>query len=146
LTCETVFLNRLHKNGYRMTVQREMVLASLHEIGHPASAEELFDLVTKQNANVELSTIYRTLELLNSMDLVTVIHTANKPHLYELSGEHVSHLCLVCRVCGGITRVDIDRFTPFFDNLEDFSNFQVDLNILSFQGVCEDCRERNIFQ
>jgi Fur family ferric uptake transcriptional regulator len=144
LTCETVFQNRLHQRGFRMTIQREIVLAALHQIGHPASAEELHELVAEKNTNIELSTVYRTLDLLNSMDLVTVIHTGNKTHLYELSGEHASHLCLVCHVCGKIIRVDIDRFQPFFNQLEDRSHFQIDLNNLSFQGICEGCRKQGL--
>jgi Fur family ferric uptake transcriptional regulator len=144
LSCETIFQNRLHQRGFRLTVQREMVLAALHQVGHPASAEELHALVARENANIELSTIYRTLELLNSMDLVTVIHTGNKTHLYELSGDHVTHLCLVCRVCGKIIRVDIDRFQALFDQLEDKIHFYVDLNNLSIQGLCEACRKQTM--
>jgi Fur family ferric uptake transcriptional regulator len=144
LSCETIFLNQLHKHGFRLTIQREMVLDALHQVGHPASAEELHEWVAGKNANVELSTVYRTLDLLNSMNLVSVIDTGNKTHLFELSGEHASHLCLVCRVCGKIIRVDTDPFLPLFENVRSRAGFHVDLSNLTIPGLCEACQQAEL--
>jgi Fur family ferric uptake transcriptional regulator len=88
MSCEALFLKELHQRGFRLTPQREMVLLVLHRIGHPASAEEIFARVGEKSASVEISTIYRTLDLLSSLNLVSVIDTGDKQRLYELIGAH----------------------------------------------------------
>jgi len=146
LSCETIFLNQLRKCGFRLTPQREMILSALHQIRHPAPAEELLALVAERSASVELSTIYRTLDLLNSMNLVTVIDKGDKQRLYELVGTKAPHMHLVCQECGKIIPIQIDLFQPLLSRLEDQAHFQVDLSKLTISGICEECKQAELLE
>ena len=73
MSCEQEFFKQLHQRGFRLTPQRELVLKVLHEIDRAASADEIYTQVSARNSAVELSTVYRTLDLLTSFNLVTVI-------------------------------------------------------------------------
>ena len=50
---------RLRSRGLRMTAQRDRILAAVRQLGH-ATPEQINDAV----ADVDLTTVYRTLELL----------------------------------------------------------------------------------
>lgn len=140
MSCEALFLAQLRKRGFRLTPQREMVLVVLHHIGHPAGAEEIFARVAEKSASVERSTIYRTLDLLVSMQLVTVIDIGEKQQrLFELVENGTPHLHLVCRACGKISGVDLERLRPLMDQLLESEGFHADWNNLTLPGLCQAC-------
>jgi len=140
MSCEAFFLEQLHQLGYRLTPQREMVLVVLHEIGHPAAAEEIFTRVAEKSSSIELSTVYRTLDLLHSMNLVTIIDKGEKLRFYELEGNFAPHMHLVCRSCGKITSVEMAYLQSFLDHLRESLHFNPDLGNIVLQGVCKECK------
>ena len=139
MTCENLFLNKLRQRGFRLTSQRKAVLLTLHEIAYPASVEEIFGRVAQKNAGVELTTVYRTLDLLNSLGMVTIIDSGDKQRLYELASSESPHLHLVCRVCGKITGVELEPFHALVDQIKQLAHFKVDLGSIIVQGTCVDC-------
>ena len=144
MSCEQIFQKQLHRQGLRLTPQREKVLSVLHGIGRAASAEELFGLVAQRDASVDRSTVYRTLDLLCEMSLVAVIDSGEKQRLYELSGAEAPHLHLVCRACGKITGVELERLHPLLDDLKAGYHFIADLGSLTLQGLCDSCAGKNL--
>jgi Fur family transcriptional regulator, ferric uptake regulator len=146
MSCEALFLEQLRRRGFRLTPQRELVLQGLHQIGHPAPAEELFAWVLEHSSGpqkapgLELSTVYRTLELLHSMNIVNIIDRGDKQRLFELAGHSAPHLHLACRVCGKITAVELTYLHPLFDHLHQDLQFQTDLSSLTLVGVCQNCQ------
>ena len=143
MSCEELFLKQLHQRGFRLTPQRELILVVLHQIGHPASAEEIYKLVAEKTGSVELSTVYRTLDLLNSMNMVTLIDLGEK-RLFELTGIPAPHLHLVCRSCGNITGLELDLIQPLLDHLQEKIHFTPDLGSITITGLCEDCKKAEL--
>ena len=141
MSCETNFLNQLRQRGFRLTPQRELVLLALHQIGYPAPAEAIYARVAEKSASVEPSTIYRTLDLLISMNLVNLIDTGEKQRYYELVGSELPHLHLACRLCGKITGIEIELFQPFLDAIQKQNSFQADLSNLTILGLCGECKQ-----
>ena len=139
MTCEQLFLNELRQRGYRLTSQREAVLLTMHDLAYPASVDEIFGRVAQKNGDVELTTVYRTLDLLNSMGLVTIIDSGDKQRLYELAISAHPHLHLVCRVCGRITGVELEPFQAMVNQIKELAYFSVDLGSITVQGTCVDC-------
>jgi Fur family transcriptional regulator, ferric uptake regulator len=139
MSCEDVFTQQLHLRGFRLTPQRELVLLALHQVSHPASAEEIFDRVTSRSANIELSTVYRTLDLLASLELVNVISAGEKQRLFELAGTEAPHMHLVCRVCGQIIPVKLEFLRSLLDHIKDDVHFNADLSNLTLAGICKTC-------
>ena len=141
MSCEKLFLNELRQRGFRLTSQREAVLLTLHEIAYPASVDEIFSRVARKNDDVELTTVYRTLDLLNSMGLVAIIDSGDKQRLYELVTSDHPHLHLVCRICGKITGVELEPFQSLVDQIKQQAHFSVDLGSITVQGTCVNCAE-----
>ena len=94
----------LRASGYRVTPQRQLVLEAVTRLEH-ATPEEIYAEVKQTAVGVNLSTVYRTLELLEQIGLVTHTHLGHGAHRYHLAAD-AQHVHLVCRGCGAITQLD----------------------------------------
>src|SRR3954462_11035180 len=93
----------LRARGYRITPQRQLVLEAVTELGH-ATPEDICSRVQQTARGVNISTVYRTLELLEELGLVTHTHLGHGPPTYHLASA-ADHVHPVCRACGGVTEV-----------------------------------------
>jgi Fur family ferric uptake transcriptional regulator len=139
MSCEQDFFRQLRERGFRLTPQREMVLSVLHQIEGFTTAEEIYDRVHAISTAMDISTVYRTLELLQDFHMVASVDTGNGERRYELLGVHGQHLHLVCRSCGAIIGVELEQFQPFMAHLKEQYGFEVDLGHLSIPGLCQEC-------
>lgn len=125
--------------GYRMTPQREMILEAIHNEGH-ITADAVYQRVHAKSPAVNLATVYRTLELLKALGIVTAIDMGEGCILYELAGEHPHHH-LVCEGCGHTVELDNDILQPLEQELCRRYGFQVNLNHLALFGKCPECKK-----
>jgi Fur family ferric uptake transcriptional regulator len=139
MSCEQVFLEQLRERGFRLTPQREMVLSVMHQIEDFATAEEIYERVQALSSAVDISTVYRTLELLQEFHLITSVDPSDGRRRYQLLGVHGRHLHLVCRSCGKIIGADLELAQPLIKQLEEQYGFQVDVDDLSMPGLCLTC-------
>ena len=94
----------LHERGQRLTPQRERVLALFEPIGagRHLSAEDVHQRLRGGDGRVSLATVYRTLRLLSSLDLLQELELPDGGRRFELAGDaqHRHHHHLVCVRCG----------------------------------------------
>lgn len=128
----------LRKRGLRLTAQRQLVLEAVHNLGH-ATPEQVHQAVTKVAAGVNITTVYRTLELLEELGLITHTHLSHgSPTYHRLDGDQ--HVHLVCRCCGAVDEVALDLFRPLAAALERQRGFHMDIGHVALFGVCASCR------
>lgn len=130
----------LRAHGYRITPQRQLVLEAVNTLGH-ATPEELCAEVQKTAAAVNLSTIYRTLEVLDQVGLVTHAHIGHGAPTYH-SVDDEAHIHLVCDTCQNVTSIDADVAEVFVQILRDKAGFETDVAHVSVHGQCEKCLDR----
>jgi Fur family transcriptional regulator, ferric uptake regulator len=128
----------LRAGGYRVTPQRQLVLEAVARLEH-ATPEEIHAEVRQTAHGINVSTIYRTLELLEQLGLVKHSHIHHGAPSYHLT-EHAHHVHLVCRQCEQITEVDQSAVAPLVVALEEGQGFQTDLGHLTVFGLCASCR------
>jgi Fur family ferric uptake transcriptional regulator len=130
----------LKKQGYRLTPQRLMVVSAIENSEDHISADEVYSQVIVRYPNVNISTVYRTLELLKRLELVTETdlgggrvryHPANKGH----------HHHLVCQKCGAMIDLDESLLELLKEALLLEHNFIADLRHLAIHGRCVNCRQ-----
>lgn len=133
-------LVRLNDAGYRMTPQRSMIVSAIENSSNHISAEEIYVNVVKKYPHVNISTVYRTLELLKKMNLVTETNLGNGRVSYHPSGkEHHHHL--VCQECGAIIDIDEKIFSSLNSDLLKEYGFLADLRHLAIFGRCVKCNK-----
>lgn len=129
----------LHARGYRVTPQRTLVLAAVNDLGH-ATPEEILVRVQTESPKVNLSTVYRTLEVLEDVGLVTHAHLGHGSPTYHSVDDDV-HIHLACRRCNGIESIPAGVARDFFDVLDRERGFSTDVGHMAIHGVCRTCRE-----
>lgn len=131
----------LHSRGRRLTPQRQLVLDAVRELGH-ATPEQVHAVVQRTADSVNITTVYRTLELLEELGLVTHTHLSHGAPTYHRV-EDDPHIHLVCRGCGAVTEADPAVLRPVVDRLRDDQGFIVDIAHVALFGVCGDCARQD---
>lgn len=128
----------LTKQGYRLTPQRLMILSAIEESDSHISAEEIHARIVARYPNVNVSTVYRTLELLKRLSLVTETDLGEGRVRYH-PAEKGHHHHLVCQECGAIVDLDESLLTPLKSALLREYQFSADLKHLAILGRCLNC-------
>jgi Fur family ferric uptake transcriptional regulator len=116
---------QLRSRGLRLTAQRQLVLDAVYRLGH-ATPDQVHAEVAKTAAGVNITTIYRTLELLEQLGLVTHAHLTHGAPTYHAIGED-EHAHLVCRACGCIVEIAPEVLAPLASQLAAESGFRLDI-------------------
>jgi Fur family ferric uptake transcriptional regulator len=127
----------LREKGYRLTPQRELVLRAVDRLGH-ATPDEVLAAVHEESTAVNISTVYRTLELLEELGLVRHAHLTDRAPTYH-STATPDHVHLVCRGCGEVTEVAPEIIAPMTDALMERYGFTTDVGHLTIFGTCRNC-------
>ncbi len=127
----------LRARGYRLTPQRELVLRAVERLGH-ATPDEVLAAVREHSAAVNVSTVYRTLELLEELGLVSHAHLGHGAPTYHLADRH-HHIHLVCRDCQNVIEADVSVAAEFTAKLRATFGFDTDMKHFAIFGRCKDC-------
>lgn len=122
--------------GYRLTPQRTLVWDVLREDGTHMSAEDVSARVQEHFPNVNISTVYRTLELLVELRLVRETHLGPARRFFEVE-EEVAHHHLVCESCGGVAHVHDEDLGDLRQALAAGQGFAA--KQLTIFGLCAGC-------
>ena len=115
------------------------MVEALHSVDQHISAEEIFTQVRARYPYANISTIYRTLELLKELGLVTEIALGDGCVRYH-PAEKGHHHHLVCQKCGGVIDLPESALLPLEKALSDDYRFKADLRHLAVFGLCSGCR------
>ncbi|MCX7841605.1 MAG: transcriptional repressor [Clostridia bacterium] len=136
------FREQLKERGYKLTSQRQAVLDVLldHE-GQHLSTEEIYELVKRKNPDIGLATVYRTLLLMDSMELVYKLDFDDGLSRYEINKhtEDHRHHHLICTQCGCVAEVEEDLLESLEEQILRKNKFVVKDHRVKFYGLCEKC-------
>jgi Fur family ferric uptake transcriptional regulator len=127
----------LRSRGLRLTAQRQLVLEAVYALGH-ATPDQVHTAVSRTAAGVNITTVYRTLELLEELGLVTHAHLSHGSPTYHAVGED-QHVHLVCRDCGAVDEVSPSVLDGLVRTLSTDRGFRVDIGHVALFGVCAGC-------
>jgi len=114
-------------SGHRLTKPRRLVLGALEIIDHPISAQALHESLNKE---IDLVSVYRTLNLLESLSVVHKERFKNE-EMYYLSRKPHHHI--FCRKCGAARSIPCDHL---FLRVKGYKEIEHSLNIT---GICKKC-------
>jgi Fur family ferric uptake transcriptional regulator len=129
--------SELRARGYRLTPQRQLVLEAVGELGH-GTPEEIATAVRRTASGVNISTVYRTLELLEELGLVQHTHLGHGAPTYSVAS-HDDHVHLVCRDCGLVDEIESSVVDDVVRRLSAERGFSVDVGHFAVFGRCKAC-------
>ena len=134
------FVTELRKRGNRITNAREVVCNILETSGHRHfTVEELHLTALKKDKSIDLATVYRTLELLEDLDLIEHSHQVHGSGLYFVKDVH-SNIHVVCESCRKIEDIDEQTSNEIKKLISKNSDFRELTNHFIYSGYCKKCK------
>jgi len=133
---ELEILARLRANGGRVTTARRALITALVEAHTHVSADDLAGLVQAAHPDVHRSTIYRTLDALEHLDVVDHVHLGHGRAMYHLADEPHHHL--VCERCGCVIEVPDGLFADLAETLQSRYGFSIRPHHFAVLGRCRE--------
>lgn len=133
---------RLCEKDYKLTPQRQLILETfINSKNRHLSAEDVYQIVKKDNPDVGMATVYRTVDLLAELDILQKINFGDKCSRYELNqkNEHHHHH-LICLKCGQVIEFEDDLLETLESQIQKKSSFKITDHQVKFYGYCEKCK------
>lgn len=134
---------KLKEKGYKLTTQRRIVFdVFIENQGKHLSPEEIYDEVKGKYPEIGLATVYRTLQLLEELDIVYKLNFNDGCSRYELNtnkDDHHHHH-LICLGCGKVIEVQLDLLENLEEEVEKEGEFKIVDHNVKFFGYCKDCK------
>jgi Fur family ferric uptake transcriptional regulator len=135
---DKALLETLRERGYRLTPQRMMVVEAIEASSDHISAEEIHAAARARYPYLNISTVYRTLDLLKEEGLVAETDLGEGRFVYHPAGK-AHHHHLVCRKCGSVTDIDASVFDRLRDDINDRYGFDAEFEHIAVFGTCKGC-------
>jgi Fur family ferric uptake transcriptional regulator len=123
-----------------MTRQRALILKALCDLSGHASAEAVHKHVARHQEDVDLSTVYRTLELLRDLRILSQTDLGRGCAEYEIVADRPHHH-LVCLRCETVIDLDHAYLAPVADAIRENLEFEPVFDHMAIFGLCPECRD-----
>jgi Fur family transcriptional regulator, ferric uptake regulator len=131
-------VDRLKELTPRVTPQRRVILESICELDGHLSAEAIVGEVTRRLPGVSPSTIYRNLQALENLGLISHIHMGHAVAQYQ-PADHGGHHHLVCGTCGRTEKLERRATRSLQRALLSSHGFEADFDHFAIYGTCAEC-------
>lgn len=126
---------RLEDTGYRLTAPRRAVLDAIAGTSRPFTIEEL----SERLPNIGRATVFRTIKLLQELDIVCRVPLEDGGVRYEQSRSGVHHHHLICSECGSVTEFSDPSLDAAIEQNASSAGFELDSHSAELYGRCASC-------
>lgn len=132
----------IRATGRRVTAQRVLILDVLQDLGGHQTVDAIHarTLELEPHAEMALSTVYRTLDALTEIGLVSVFDDGSGSARYEWTGTGAPHHHLVCVSCGGREEVALGSVHSVEREVREQHGFSASIRHLAIRGLCSACQ------
>lgn len=128
----------------RNSKQRQLVLQTLRSVDCHPTAEEVFQMVRKENPTISLGTVYRNLNLLADMGEILKLDLGSESVHFD--GTKKEHGHLVCSRCGAIEDLPCELSESVRALMENDLNREMDTIYLTVTGLCKACNRAKYYR
>lgn len=131
----------LRQHGIKVTKGRINVLDILSKSDHAVNAEYIFNECKKRNLNIDLSTVYRSLDLFENKELIKKFDLGQGKNNYRLRKEDHKHI-LQCKLCHKEVEIDcpMQQVRELIKDKTGFTFMDKELD-LKLEGICDECTD-----
>ena len=131
-------LAQMRESGGRVTAQRRQVLDALVATQPHPSVDDVVAEVQRHDPAIHVSTVYRTLNTLADLGVVSHVHLGHGGSVYHFTHDALPHL--VCRECGRVTHLDAETFGEVRRLVASSTGFDLEHGHFAWTARCERCR------
>lgn len=136
--------DELKQSGLKMTKNRKAIIDLLIQKKHPIAAEQIYLELKKNKVEINLSTIYRTLEALENKGLVTKLNIMDNDRMFFEYNKMGHRHYLICLGCKKIVTIQGCPLESYEKALEKQTQFTMVGHKLYLYGYCLDCQRKMI--
>ena len=141
MTNATQILDRLSREGHRLTTPRQAIIKLVAPRNDHFSAQEVWDEARTQFRGIGRATVFRTLDLLADLGVLNRIHTGDGCHRYTVC-ETRHHHHLMCVECGTVTSLEAGGIENQIRGMAERVGFELLTHHLELVGRCGRCRRQ----
>jgi Fur family transcriptional regulator, ferric uptake regulator len=130
-------LATVRARGGRGTAARRAVIEALMAGDHHVTADEVAARVAERHPDVHRSTVYRTLDRLQELGVITHVHLGHGASTFHIADQPHHHA--VCSRCGAVVEVPADELAPLAERLRQEHGFELATQHFALSGRCRDC-------
>ncbi|KDR94185.1 Fur family transcriptional regulator, ferric uptake regulator [Peptoclostridium litorale DSM 5388] len=139
-----IIKEKLKAKGFKLTPQRRSIVDTVvGTTGRHLSIEEIYNLVKQSCPEIGLATVYRTVQILDDINVVSKLDLNDGCLRYELSlnneDDH-NHHHLICNNCGVVIEVREDLLDMLEETIEKNYDFKIKDHDLRVFGICKNCK------
>ncbi len=138
---KNIFSAHLETKGLRKTPERFAILEEIYSRTDHFDAESLYTHILKKNYRVSRATVYNTLELLLTCDLITKHQFGKNLAQYEKSYGYKQHDHIICVDCKKVVEFCDPRIQQIQSMMGDLLNFKITHHSLNMYGICGSCQK-----
>lgn len=124
----------------RYSKQRELILQTLQKNAIHPSAEQLYELIKREEPAISLATVYRNLNLLAQQKIIKKIDGLEETSHFDHN--ICPHHHFFCKKCKRIFDINIDIIPNKIDEFLQKDGMNVEEYEVSFRGICANCQNK----
>jgi Fur family ferric uptake transcriptional regulator len=133
-------LDGLRPPGSKRSSKREFILnVFLRHEGH-LSADDLYDLIHREDQQVSRATVYRSLQWMVEAGIARKVDFGEGRFRFEHSYRHPRHFHLICQSCNRSSEFLSSDIEALIEEIATARNFSARESVLQIYGTCEECR------
>jgi Fur family transcriptional regulator, ferric uptake regulator len=135
-----LFKELIRGKKLRLSHPRFLMYQELSSSLTPLSPQELYHSLQKKKRRIGLTSVYRCLDLFESLEIVFKI--AERPNVrYMLCESDDHHHHIVCKKCGKVVELNFCDISDSLRKVTESTGYKVTDHQLNFYGFCEDCKK-----
>jgi len=133
----------IKRKGLKITMQKILILKKLLKMKNHPSAEKLIEEIKKEYSYINISTVYKLLNIFRKKGIVQEIPSFDDERHFD--GNPIPHphiICLKCKKIEDIDEIDMKSIEKIINKIEKKKGYELISKNLIFLGICEKCKER----
>jgi Fur family ferric uptake transcriptional regulator len=133
-------LSRLKPSGGKRSSKREQIVnVFLRQEGH-LSADDLVDLIRREDQRISRATVYRTLQWMVDAGIARKVDFGEGRFRFEHSYRQPRHFHLICKTCHRSCEFLSSDIEALVEEVATARSFAATQSVVQIYGTCEECR------
>jgi len=134
-----LFKSLFKEKKLRLSHPRLLIYQELSHAEIPLSPQELYQRLLKRQRKIGLTSIYRSLDLFESLDMVFKIINGSSVK-YKLCEIKDHHHHIICKACGDVVELNFCDISDWSKKVTESTGYQVIDHQFNFYGFCKACK------
>src|ERR671913_239932 len=137
---QSIDVERVRPAGGKRSSKRDFIVnAFLRQEGH-LSADDLVDLIRKEDRGISRATVYRTLQWMMDAGIARKVDCGEGRFRFEHSYRHPRHFHLICKTCNQSFEFLSSDIEALVEEVATARSFTASQSVVQIYGTCEECR------